>query len=229
MYGCLDFILSIICSITTDTIFSPHILSIWCIKLQRHIDTGCIEDFPNWLMEWNLRSMLKGNLGNYQILLAIYFVMPSSRAIYSLHGSLSSTKQSLYLVSFSSQTSYQYIPFSTTFPIKVSYCYPVVVMAIVTRLVTDKAVVIFSKSSCCICHSIETLICSFGANPTVYELDEHPDGQLIERELKSLGCKLCAPTVFIGQQLIGGANEIMSLHLKGKLVPMLIKERAIWL
>ncbi|KAI3506669.1 hypothetical protein L1887_21232 [Cichorium endivia] len=119
----------------------------------------------------------------------------------------------------------------STFPIKVSYYYPVVVvvMAIVTRLVTDKAVVIFSKSSCCICHSIKTLICSFGANPTVYELDEHPDGQLIERELKSLGCKLCAPTVFIGQHLIGGANEIMSLHLKGKLVPMLIKERAIWL
>nr|KAJ0188846.1 hypothetical protein LSAT_V11C900456770 [Lactuca sativa] len=104
-----------------------------------------------------------------------------------------------------------------------------VAMVIVKRLVTNKAVVIFSKSSCCICHSIRTLICSFGANPTVYELDEHPDGQLIERELKALGCKPCTPAVFIGQELIGGANEIMSLHLKGKLVPMLIKERAIWL
>ncbi|CAH1429091.1 unnamed protein product [Lactuca virosa] len=102
-------------------------------------------------------------------------------------------------------------------------------MVIVKRLVTNKAVVIFSKSSCCICHSIRTLICSFGANPTVYELDEHPDGQIIERELKALGCKPCTPAVFIGQELIGGANEIMSLHLKGKLVPMLIKERAIWL
>ena len=102
-------------------------------------------------------------------------------------------------------------------------------MVILKRLVTNKVVVIFSKSSCCICHSIRTLICSFGANPTVYELDEHPDGQIIEMELKALGCKPCTPTVFIGQELIGGANEIMSLHLKGKLVPMLIKERAIWL
>nr|KAJ0187176.1 hypothetical protein LSAT_V11C900456760 [Lactuca sativa] len=102
-------------------------------------------------------------------------------------------------------------------------------MVIVTRLVANKAVVIFSKSSCCICHSIRTLICSFGANPTVYELDEHPDGQLIERELKALGCKPCIPSVFIGQELIGGANEIMSMHLRGHLVPMLIKERAIWL
>ncbi|XP_024981478.1 monothiol glutaredoxin-S2-like [Cynara cardunculus var. scolymus] len=102
-------------------------------------------------------------------------------------------------------------------------------MAIIPRLVTDKAVVIFSKNSCCICHSIRTLICSFGANPTVYELDERPDGQEIERELKALGRKPCVPAVFIGQELVGGANEIMSLHLQGKLVPMLIKERAIWL
>ncbi|KAI3679005.1 hypothetical protein L6452_38311 [Arctium lappa] len=102
-------------------------------------------------------------------------------------------------------------------------------MAIIPRLVTDKAVVIFSNNSCCICHSIRTLICSFGANPTVYELDEHPDGQLIERELKTLGCKPCVPAVFIGKKLVGGANEIMSLHLQGKLVPMLIKEKAIWL
>ncbi|KAJ9543036.1 hypothetical protein OSB04_022743 [Centaurea solstitialis] len=102
-------------------------------------------------------------------------------------------------------------------------------MAIVPRLVTDKAVVIFSKNSCCICHSIRTLISSFGANPTVYELDERPDGKIIEKELKALGRKPCVPAVFIGQELVGGANEIMSLHLQGKLVPMLIKERAIWL
>nr|XP_043637186.1 monothiol glutaredoxin-S2-like [Erigeron canadensis] len=102
-------------------------------------------------------------------------------------------------------------------------------MTTVTRLVTDKAVVIFSNSSCCMSHSIRTLICSFGANPTVYELDEHPEGPQIEKELKALGRKPCVPAVFIGQELVGGANEIMSLHLQGKLVPMLIKERAIWL
>ncbi|XP_071738314.1 monothiol glutaredoxin-S2-like [Rutidosis leptorrhynchoides] len=102
-------------------------------------------------------------------------------------------------------------------------------MSIVERLVTDKAVVIFGKSSCCMCHSIRTLICSFGANPTVYELGEYSDGQQIEKELKALGCKPCVPAVFIGQELVGGDNEIMSLHLKGKLVPMLIKARAIWL
>ncbi|KAJ0467871.1 putative thioredoxin-disulfide reductase [Helianthus annuus] len=102
-------------------------------------------------------------------------------------------------------------------------------MAIVTRLINDKAVVIFSKRSCCMCHSIKTLICGFGANPTVYELDELQEGQVLENELKALGCKPCVPVVYIGQELVGGATEIMSLHLQGKLVPMLIKERAIWL
>ncbi|KAJ0742698.1 putative thioredoxin-disulfide reductase [Helianthus annuus] len=121
------------------------------------------------------------------------------------------------------------IPKSKPLTIKPSYSYPSEKMAVVTRLVKDRAVVIFSKSSCCICHSIKTLICSFGANPTVYELDERPDGQQIEKELIALGCKPSVPAVFIGQELVGGSNEIMSLHLKGKLVPMLIKERAIWL
>ncbi|KAJ0742699.1 putative thioredoxin-disulfide reductase [Helianthus annuus] len=121
------------------------------------------------------------------------------------------------------------VPKSKPLTKKPSYSYPSEKMAVVTRLVKDRAVVIFSKSSCCICHSIKTLICSFGANPTVYELDERPDGQQIEKELIALGCKPSVPAVFIGQELVGGSNEIMSLHLKGMLVPMLIKERAIWL
>ncbi|KAI3749275.1 hypothetical protein L2E82_19882 [Cichorium intybus] len=101
-------------------------------------------------------------------------------------------------------------------------------MATVTALVNERSVVIFSKTSCCMCHTINTLIRSFGANPTVYELDEHPRGQQLERELKGLGCKPSVPAVFIGQQLIGGANEIMTLHLKGQLVPLLLSSNAIW-
>ncbi|GJR66459.1 zinc finger, CCHC-type containing protein [Tanacetum coccineum] len=93
-----------------------------------------------------------------------------------------------------------------------------VAMVTMSRLVTEKVVVIFSKSSCCICHIVKTLICSVGANPTVYELDEHLEGQKIEKELKALGFKPSAPAEFIGQELVGGANEIMSMHLKGKIV-----------
>ncbi|XP_023744922.2 monothiol glutaredoxin-S2 [Lactuca sativa] len=102
-------------------------------------------------------------------------------------------------------------------------------MAMVRALVKERPVVIFSKSSCCMSYTIKTLISSFGANPTVYEMDEHPQGKQIEKELRGLGCKPSVPAVFIGEELIGGANEIMSLHLKGQLVPLLLNANAIWL
>ncbi|KAM0003444.1 putative thioredoxin-disulfide reductase [Helianthus debilis subsp. tardiflorus] len=101
-------------------------------------------------------------------------------------------------------------------------------MAMVTSLVSERPVVIFSKDSCCMSHTIKTLISNFGANPIVYELDEHPDGKQLEKELKGLGCKPSVPAVFIGEELIGGANEIMSLHLQGQLVQLLLDANAIW-
>lgn len=102
-------------------------------------------------------------------------------------------------------------------------------MDAVKRLTADKPVVIFSKSTCCMSHTVKTLICSFGANPTVYELDELPNGQQLERALLAeSGWKSSLPAVFIGQELVGGTNEVMSLHMTGKLVPMLKKAKAIW-
>ncbi|KAK3041453.1 hypothetical protein RJ639_000430 [Escallonia herrerae] len=79
------------------------------------------------------------------------------------------------------------------------------------------------------CHVIKTLICSFGANPTVYELDELPNGQQMESELRTMGRKPNVPAVFIGQELIGGPDEIMSLQIQGKLAPLLKNANAIWL
>ncbi|GAB4840956.1 Monothiol glutaredoxin-S1 [Ancistrocladus abbreviatus] len=60
-------------------------------------------------------------------------------------------------------------------------------MEAVRRLVEEKPVVIFSKSSCCVSHSMKQLISSYGANPTVYELDEIPNGREIERVLQTMG------------------------------------------
>lgn len=99
----------------------------------------------------------------------------------------------------------------------------------VPRLVDEKPVVIFSKSSCCMSYTIKTLICSFGANPTVYELDQMSDGQHIERALLQLGCQPSVPAVFIGQKLVGGANQVMSLNLQNELGPLLVKAGAIWI
>lgn len=99
---------------------------------------------------------------------------------------------------------------------------------LITTMVADKAVVIFSKSACGMSHSIKTLIRGFGANPTVYELDQIPNGLQIERELVELGCQPTVPAIFIGQKFIGGASKIMSLQVRNELVPMLRRARAIW-
>ncbi|XP_057450661.1 monothiol glutaredoxin-S2 [Lotus japonicus] len=98
----------------------------------------------------------------------------------------------------------------------------------VTKMVSERPVVIFSKSSCCISHSIKTLLCDFGVNPAVYELDEISRGRDIEQALSRLGCNPSVPAVFIGGELVGGAKEVMSLHLNRSLIPMLKNAGALW-
>ncbi|XP_057430551.1 monothiol glutaredoxin-S4-like [Lotus japonicus] len=98
----------------------------------------------------------------------------------------------------------------------------------VTTLASERSVVIFSKSTCCMCHTIITLFSDFGVNPTVHEIDEMPRGRDIEQALSRLGCSPAVPAVFIGGELVGGANEVMSLHLNRSLIPMLRRAGAIW-
>ncbi|GAA0162247.1 hypothetical protein Leryth_022149 [Lithospermum erythrorhizon] len=97
-------------------------------------------------------------------------------------------------------------------------------MDTINNLVAGNPVVIFSKSNCCISHIVVTLISSYGANPTVYNFDELPNSEAIEAALG----RSSLPAVFIGQELIGSSNEVMSLHIKGKLVHLLKKAKAIW-
>lgn len=68
----------------------------------------------------------------------------------------------------------------------------------------------------------------FGVHPTVYELDEIPRGREIEQALLRLGCNPTVPAVFIGGELVGGANEVMNLHLNRSLRPMLKRAGALW-
>lgn len=65
-------------------------------------------------------------------------------------------------------------------------------------------------------------------NAAVYELDEISNAEEIEEELSKLGCSPTVPTVYIGGELIGGASQVMSLHLDRALKPMLKKVGALW-
>ncbi|KAF9605345.1 hypothetical protein IFM89_016480 [Coptis chinensis] len=97
----------------------------------------------------------------------------------------------------------------------------------VARLASRSAVVIFSMTTCCMSHTIKTLFHELRVNFAVHELDQDRNGREMERVLLTLGCKPAIPAVFIGGALIGGANEIMSLHLSGSLIPLLRRAGAL--
>lgn len=100
----------------------------------------------------------------------------------------------------------------------------------VVRLASESAVVIFSVSSCCMCHAAKRLFCGMGVNPTVYELDKDPRGKDIERALfRLLATSPVVPVVFIGGKLIGAMDRVMASHINGSLVPLLKEAGALWL
>ncbi|CAN6338513.1 unnamed protein product [Urochloa humidicola] len=101
----------------------------------------------------------------------------------------------------------------------------------VSRLSTEKAVVIFTRSQCPMCHTVLSLFSELSVYAAVHELDKDPRGREMERELaRRLGrAAPPVPAIFIGGNLIGSTDMIMSLHLSGKLVPMLKGAGAIWL
>ncbi|THU56330.1 hypothetical protein C4D60_Mb11t16130 [Musa balbisiana] len=92
----------------------------------------------------------------------------------------------------------------------------------VMKLASQRAVVVFSLSSCCMCHTVLSLFHDLGVNATIHELDEDPRGREMERALTRLvGRNPPVPVVFIGGKLVGSTDRIMSLHVGGKLVPLL--------
>ena len=100
----------------------------------------------------------------------------------------------------------------------------------VARLASGSAVVVFSISSCCMCHAVKRLFCGMGVNPTVYELDHDPRGKEIEKALmRLLGSSTSVPVVFIGGKLIGAMDRVMASHISGALVPLLKEAGALWL
>ncbi|CAN1199921.1 GRXC13 [Linum perenne] len=93
----------------------------------------------------------------------------------------------------------------------------------VMSLASENGVVIFSKSSCCMCYAVNRLFQGIGVKPVVYEIDQDPDGcREMEKALMKLGTTTGpVPAVFIGGKFMGSTNEIMSAHLSGQLVHML--------
>ncbi|KAF8686735.1 hypothetical protein HU200_043573 [Digitaria exilis] len=110
-------------------------------------------------------------------------------------------------------------------------------VAQVERLASESAVVVFSVSSCCMCHAVKRLFCGMGVHPAVHELDLDPRGRELERALARLlggyglaaGASPVVPVVFIGGKLVGAMDRVMAAHINGSLVPLLKEAGALWL
>lgn len=107
-------------------------------------------------------------------------------------------------------------------------------VAHIKRLASDNAVVIFSMSTCCMCHAIKRLFLGMGVNPTVYELDQDLTlGKEIEKALMlqmgAVSSDLPVPVVFIGGKLVGAMDTVLASHINGTLVPLLKQAGALWL
>lgn len=112
----------------------------------------------------------------------------------------------------------------------------------VERVVAENAVVIFSVSTCCMCHVAKKLFCSMGVNPSVVELDQESGGADMERALVAKLLMVAGaaavdhhpvrpslPAVFVGGKLIGGLDRLMACHISGALIPQLKEAGALWL
>ncbi|KAG7596100.1 Thioredoxin-like superfamily [Arabidopsis suecica] len=90
----------------------------------------------------------------------------------------------------------------------------------VMRMSSEKGVVIFTKSSCCLSYAVQVLFQDLGVNPKIHEIDKDSECREIEKALMRLGCSKPVPAVFIGGKLVGSTNEVMSMHLSSSLVPL---------
>lgn len=136
----------------------------------------------------------------------------------------------LYISRSHRSTELQHKPFSVQFVSSADYvlhpfCYNR--MDKVKKLVSQQAVVVIS--SCCMCHTVKSLLHDLGVNAAVHELDEEPRGSEMEKALAMLVRRNpLVPLVFIGGKLVGSTDRIMSLHLGGELVPLLHEAGALW-
>ena len=96
----------------------------------------------------------------------------------------------------------------------------------IERLIMENSVIVFSRSSCCICHVMRRLLSTIGTHPTVIELEDE-EIESISPGMGSTSEAAMYPIMFIGGAFIGGLENLMALHLSGLLVPRLVEVGAL--
>lgn len=90
----------------------------------------------------------------------------------------------------------------------------------IRRLISENPAVIFSRSSCYMCHVMKRLLSTLRVHPIVIELEDDEIAALPPpsppEEDGGVG-----PVLFVGGTRVGGLERLVALHLSGLLVPKL--------
>ncbi|KAA8519457.1 hypothetical protein F0562_013713 [Nyssa sinensis] len=89
----------------------------------------------------------------------------------------------------------------------------------VRLLASGNAVVVFTISSCCMCHVVKQLLFGLGVGPTIIELDQDKAGREMHAVLYQLAGdgQQPVPSVFVGGKFLGGIETVMACHINGTL------------
>jgi glutaredoxin 3 len=90
----------------------------------------------------------------------------------------------------------------------------------VQKLISENAVVMFSKPSCPYCKMAKEVLDNLGVDYVLEEIDHRPDCSKLQEIFQMITGARTVPRVFIGGKCIGGGSEAYSLHNQGKLEPL---------
>ncbi|KAH0751610.1 hypothetical protein KY285_004758 [Solanum tuberosum] len=108
----------------------------------------------------------------------------------------------------------------------------------VTKSISENAIIVVALRGCCMCHVVKNLLLGLGVNPTIFEVNNEDEDD-VKKELSIIvggggtggggGTTTAFPAVFVGGNLFGGLERVISTHISGELVPILKDVGALWL
>merc|ERR1711993_151243 len=94
----------------------------------------------------------------------------------------------------------------------------------IDTLLQEKKVVVISKSYCPFCKKAKQVLAKYNIpkeHIAILEIENDSSCEEIQQYMQVLTGGRSVPRVFIGGKCIGGGDETMALHNKGKLEPLL--------
>ncbi|KAJ3216934.1 thioredoxin reductase [Dinochytrium kinnereticum] len=92
---------------------------------------------------------------------------------------------------------------------------------IVQKYIAENHVMVFSKSFCPYCKKAKALLSSLNVKYLAIELDNESNGAEIQAVLQEISGQRTVPNIYIGQQHIGGCDDLHAAHNSGKLKNLL--------